>query len=70
MTSLATEINAFYVKEKSDKDENVTVDEIDKTVLTRMARFGKAEISPVASFFGAIVSQEIIKYTGKFMPLR
>ncbi len=27
-------------------------------------------MSPVSSFFGAITSQEIIKYTGKFMPIR
>jgi ubiquitin-activating enzyme E1 len=35
-----------------------------------IARFARANISPVASFWGGIIAQEVVKFTGKFTPLR
>ena len=34
-----------------------------------LSKWLKSEISPVCSFFGGIVSQEIIKFTGKYIPI-
>ena len=36
----------------------------------RIALFGRCHISPFSSFWGGIVAQEIVKYTGKFNPIR
>jgi ubiquitin-activating enzyme E1 len=36
--------------------------------ITNLSKWVKSQISPVCSFFGGIVSQEIIKYTGKYIP--
>lgn len=35
-----------------------------------MAKFAKAEICPMTSYFGGIICQEVVKYTGKFTPLQ
>jgi len=34
-----------------------------------VARFARAQISPIASFLGGIIAQEVVKYTGKFTPI-
>ena len=34
-----------------------------------LSKWLKSQISPVCSFFGGIVSQEIVKYTGKYIPI-
>lgn len=66
---MARDINAHY--QKVDSPEGVCcVEEIDQEAITSMVRFGESMFSPVTSFFGAVLSQEIIKHTGKFMPLR
>ena len=48
----------------------VKVDQINPELVKNLARYAVAQVSPHASFFGGIVAQEAIKYTGKFMPLR
>lgn len=48
----------------------VKVDEINPELVKNIARFSIAQVSPHAAFFGGIVAQEIVKHTGKFMPLR
>ena len=36
--------------------------------ITNLSKWLKSQIPPVCSYFGGIVSQEIIKYTGKYIP--
>ncbi len=48
----------------------IRVEEVDEKVVKTIARFARTNISPVASFWGGVVAQEIIKITGKFTPLR
>lgn len=65
---MARDINQHY---KGLEEEEVNqVEEVEQQVIADMVRFGECMLTPVTSFFGAVVSQEIIKYTGKFMPLR
>jgi ubiquitin-activating enzyme E1 len=40
----------------------------EKSVLTE-ALIARAELQPLASFFGAVVAQEIVKITGKYSPI-
>ncbi len=48
----------------------MSVEEIDEKVIFNATAYSRACISPMASFFGGIVAQEIIKYTGKYSPLQ
>jgi ubiquitin-activating enzyme E1 len=47
----------------------IYVDEIDKDILEAVVQFSVCHISPIAAFLGGIAAQEVIKYTGKFLPL-
>ena len=44
--------------------------EIEEEVFTKAVQFSSCSISPIAAFFGGIVAQEIVKYTGKYSPLK
>lgn len=41
--------------------------ELEKTVL-KVARYGKSSLSPMSAFFGGVVAQEVVKFTGKYTP--
>jgi ubiquitin-activating enzyme E1 len=63
----------LYEKQNSGTIEiegRVKVDEILPELVKNIAKFADAQTSPHAAFFGGIVAQEIVKHTGKFMPLR
>ena len=42
---------------------------IDEKFIEKIGRWSRCHISPVCSFLGGIVSQEILKYYGKFVPI-
>ena len=46
------------------------VDEIDEELIHNAAVYSRSCLSPMAAFFGGIVAQEIVKYTGKYTPLK
>lgn len=37
--------------------------------MKNVALYAETQISPVSSFFGGIVAQEVVKLTGKFTPI-
>ena len=45
------------------------VQEWDEKIPCQIASWAKAEISPVCAFLGGVVSQEIVKFTGKYTPI-
>ena len=45
------------------------LDTIDDEVIDNVSRFSNCSISPMASFFGGIVAQEAVKFTGKYTPI-
>lgn len=57
-------------KEHKELGEGYSVEVIDHSVLINVAKFAPFCISPMAAFFGGVVAQEIVKYTGKYTPLR
>ena len=61
----AKEINAA-----NKTNEGHNVDELDEKVVRNTALYASACISPMAAFFGGVVAQEIVKYTGKYSPLK
>jgi len=65
----ADEILAIY-EDLNKRPEGVKVDEINKDLVKNIARFAQAQTSCHAAFFGGIVAQEVVKFIGKFMPIR
>ncbi len=45
------------------------IQDFDEKVVLNVARWAAANIAPVCGFFGGIIAQEIIKATGKYLPL-
>jgi ubiquitin-activating enzyme E1 len=48
----------------------LTVDELDEKVVKQTALFAAAELQPFAAFFGGVIAQEVVKFTGKFSPMQ
>lgn len=62
---LAKEVNTELKKDKNAH----SVDKLDEEVIKLMAKYARNQICPLTSFFGGIIAQEVVKYTGKFTPL-
>jgi hypothetical protein len=56
-------------KNNSKNEKNLSV-EIDAEVFKKAIIYSDSSISPIAAFFGGIVAQEIVKFTGKYSPLK
>lgn len=46
-----------------------TLDSLDEAFVRTVAKLAVAELQPLGAFFGAVVAQEIVKVTGKYMPI-
>ncbi|KDO35490.1 hypothetical protein SPRG_00337 [Saprolegnia parasitica CBS 223.65] len=53
-----------------DDIEPLTLEELDEKLLTQLAQVASIELHPLAAFYGGVVAQEIVKFTGKFTPLK
>ena len=53
-----------------ETSDGSSVEEIDEIIAQNISNFARAQISPLCSFWGGIICQEIIKFTGKYTPLR
>ena len=58
---------------KSAKDNKIPwfseIQEFDEKIVLNVARWASANIQPICGFFGGIIAQEIIKATGKYIPI-
>ena len=62
---------AKALNEDAKKNEgHLALDELQEKVIHNAAAYSRACISPMAAFFGGVVAQEIVKYTGKYSPLK
>lgn len=55
-------------KENKEKWVN-SIKSLNEKIILNIANWSKSEISPICSFLGGIVAQEIIKFTGKYTPI-
>jgi ubiquitin-activating enzyme E1 len=46
------------------------VKELNEKLITNVALYAQTQITPICSFWGGIITQEIVKMTGKYTPLR
>ncbi|CAI2378865.1 unnamed protein product [Moneuplotes crassus] len=62
-----------FAKEINEENKSVegafTIDEFSEEIFSNASRYSSASITPVASFFGGVVAQEIVKFTGKYTPI-
>ena len=63
---LANKINS----EAKEKEDLFSVEEIDQDVLKNTCSFAACSLSPMCAFYGGIVAQEIVKFTGKYHPMK
>ncbi|KAM3134632.1 hypothetical protein pb186bvf_013274 [Paramecium bursaria] len=61
---LAQEINA------AERGEGAVKADLDEQIVKNVARHARAQITPTTSFWGGVIAQEIVKFTGKFTPIR
>lgn len=54
---------------KKDEKWIKNIEYFDEKIIMNVIRWSKSEISPLCSFFGGIAAQEIIKITGKYIPI-
>ena len=57
------------IKVKRKVEEIIEFDKDDKKYLEKVFKWCKAQINPICTFLGGIVSQEAIKITGKYTPI-
>ena len=51
-------------------EEDCIKEEIDDDCFKKAVSYAGLSISPMAAFFGGIMAQEIVKYTGKYTPMK
>ena len=60
----------YFERKKREQNKLFIESEcLDEEYIKNLSRWSKAELSPYCNFFGGIISQEAIKYTGKYIPL-
>jgi ubiquitin-activating enzyme E1 len=64
-----SEAEVAQVLELANKIKDADV-ELDEPVIKNLARFAEASITSTCAFFGGIVAQEVVKFTGKYKPLK
>ena len=47
-----------------------SVDSLDEDLVRKVSLYARAQVSPIATFWGGIMAQEIIKFTGKYTPIQ
>lgn len=58
------------INEENKTSEGITLEEIDEKIIRNATLYSAACITPMAAFFGGVVAQEIVKFTGKYSPLK
>ena len=59
--------NEFWIN--GLKEEYDDFDEFFEKIIKYLSFWSRAQISPISSFLGGLIAQEIIKYTGKYIPI-
>jgi ubiquitin-activating enzyme E1 len=55
---------------KKEDEGSLGLEEVDQKVMEWAIQFSSCSISPMAAFFGGVIAQEIVKFTGKYTPLK
>lgn len=58
------------INAKNKTENKFYVDSFNEGYVKNISLYAQTNLSPMVSFWGGIVAQEIIKFTGKYTPLR
>lgn len=61
---------ANTLNEEGKAAEQLNVEQVDAEVVRLTAAYSRCSITSMAAFFGGIVAQEIVKFTGKYSPIK
>lgn len=65
VVSFANAVNA------QGKEQNgLNVENVDEDIVKKVAAYSTCSIVSMSAFFGGLIAQEVVKYTGKYMPLK
>lgn len=71
MVDLAHEIAERHKKMVENGTKNIiTFDDVDEEYIRNLSLFAKSQIAPFCAFWAGIISLELVKFTGKFIPLQ
>ena len=60
----------IYNKTKNNQEDWIdNIENLDEKIVLNVARWSKCQIAPICSFIGGIAAQEVIKKTGKYIPI-
>jgi ubiquitin-activating enzyme E1 len=59
-----------FTREGVHKQEPLQLEELDEKIARQAALYSAVELHPFAAFYGGVVAQEVVKFTGKFTPLK
>lgn len=63
--SIANELNNEQKAKKL-----FSVEAVEESTVRQLSLYARAQLSPIASFWGGIMAQEIVKFTGKYTPIQ
>ncbi|TDH73614.1 hypothetical protein CCR75_004733 [Bremia lactucae] len=58
-----------FTREGAHKQEVMQLEELDEKLVHLAALYSAVELHPLAAFYGGVIAQEVVKFTGKFTPL-
>ena len=58
------------LKQLGDPQAALSLEEVEESVVTSLALHAAIDFQPLAAFFGGVVAQEVVKFTGKYQPLK
>lgn len=61
---------AKRINESNKASNGLALDEMEEKVFKNAMSYSDCSISPMCAFFGGVVAQEIVKFTGKYTPLK
>ncbi|RLN66824.1 hypothetical protein BBP00_00001975 [Phytophthora kernoviae] len=59
-----------FTREGDHKQDPLEIEELDEKVARQAALYASVELHPLAAFYGGVIAQEVVKFTGKFTPLK
>lgn len=63
------EIAQKIVQQHGKMDSVLQIEELDVNLVRKIALYASLELQPLCAFFGGVLAQEVVKFTGKFAPL-
>lgn len=61
---------AKAINDERKASQGLSVEEVDEKICGYVSAFAKCSITSMAAMFGGFVAQEIVKFTGKYSPLK